>query len=189
MRVDDVATKRSNSAKNRTADTDDGFDAGVLRLLLEKDECAHHWDEHRRTDFELHPLRGEDMADVIFKGSAAGGRKPCNSAEATLVLDNLDKRLSVDASEVHVTRRVYRSGESEYLINREPCRLKDIKDLFRGTGVGIDAYSLIEQGKVDRMLQASAKDRRAIFEPAYGIEKGPNITRNARTVCEETLRK
>ena len=116
-------------------------------------------------------LRGEDMADVIFKGSAAGGRKPCNSAEATLVLDNQDKRLAVDASEVHVTRRVFRSGESEYLINREPCRLKDIKDLFRGTGVGIDAYSLIEQGKVDRMLQASAKDRRGIFEEAAGISR------------------
>ena len=116
-------------------------------------------------------LRGEDMADVIFKGSAAGGRKPCNSAEATLILDNHDKRLAVDASEVHVTRRVFRSGESEYLINREPCRLKDIKDLFRGTGVGIDAYSLIEQGKVDRMLQASAKDRRGIFEEAAGISR------------------
>ncbi len=116
-------------------------------------------------------LRGEDMADVIFKGSAAGGRKPCNSAEATLILDNRDQRLAVDAPEVHVTRRVYRSGESEYLLNREPCRLKDIKDLFRGTGVGIDAYSLIEQGKVDRMLQASAKDRRAIFEEAAGISR------------------
>ncbi|MDZ4851079.1 MAG: chromosome segregation protein SMC [Pirellulaceae bacterium] len=116
-------------------------------------------------------LRGDDMADVIFKGSAAGGRKPCNSAEATLILDNKDKRLAVDAPEVHVTRRVYRSGESEYLINRQPCRLKDIKDLFRGTGVGIDAYSLIEQGKVDRMLQASSKDRRAIFEDAAGISR------------------
>jgi chromosome segregation protein len=116
-------------------------------------------------------LRGEDMADVIFKGSAAGGRKPCNSAEATLILDNRDRQLNVDADEVHVTRRVFRSGESEYLINREPRRLKDIRDLFRGTGVGIDAYSLIEQGKIDRMLQASAKDRRAIFEEAAGISR------------------
>ncbi len=116
-------------------------------------------------------LRGEDMADVIFKGSAAGGRKPCNSAEATLILDNRDRQLNVDADEVHVTRRVFRSGESEYLINREPRRLKDIRDLFRGTGVGVDAYSLIEQGKIDRMLQASAKDRRAIFEEAAGISR------------------
>ncbi len=70
-----------------------------------------------------------------------------------------------------MTRRVYRSGESEYLINRQPCRLKDVRDLFRGTGVGVDAYSLIEQGKVDRMLQASPKDRRAIFEEAAGISR------------------
>jgi chromosome segregation protein len=116
-------------------------------------------------------LRGADMADVIFKGSAAGGRKAANSAEATLVFDNEKGLLPVDATEVHVTRRVYRSGESEYLINRNPCRLKDVKDLFRGTGVGVDAYSLIEQGKVDRMLQASPKDRRVIFEEAAGISR------------------
>ncbi len=91
--------------------------------------------------------------------------------EATLILDNRDRQLNVDADEVHVTRRVFRSGESEYLINREPRRLKDIRDLFRGTGVGVDAYSLIEQGKIDRMLQASAKDRRAIFEEAAGISR------------------
>src|ERR1051325_10903832 len=116
-------------------------------------------------------LRGKEMADVIFKGSGATGRKPMNTAEATLVLDNADKRLPIDAPEVHITRRVYRSGEGEYLINRQPTRLKDIKDLFRGTGVGGDAYSLIEQGKVDKLLQASAKDRRAIFEEAAGISR------------------
>jgi chromosome segregation protein len=116
-------------------------------------------------------LRGQDMADVIFKGAATGGRKPANSAEATLVFDNSQNSFPVDTPEVHVTRRVYRSGEGEYLINGQPCRLKDIKDLFRGTGVGVDAYSLIEQGKVDRMLQASAKDRRIIFEEAAGISR------------------
>ncbi len=116
-------------------------------------------------------LRGADMADIIFKGSAAGGRKPANSAEATLIFDNSSGVLGIDSPEVLITRRVYRSGESEYLINRSPCRLKDIKDLFRGTGVGVDAYSLIEQGKVDRMLQASPKDRRAIFEEAAGISR------------------
>jgi chromosome segregation protein len=94
-----------------------------------------------------------------------------NFAEATIVFDNADHRLPVDAPEVHVTRRVYRSGEGEYQINREPCRLKDIKDLFRGTGVSVDAYSIIEQGKVDRMLQASPKDRRAMFEEAAGISR------------------
>src|SRR4051812_3770496 len=116
-------------------------------------------------------LRGKDMADVIFKGAGASGRKAMNTAETTLVFDNADKRLPVDAPEVHVTRRVYRSGEGEYLINRQPARLKDIRDLFRGTGVGGDAYSLIEQGKVDRLLQASTKDRRAIFEEAAGISR------------------
>ncbi|MCR9292002.1 MAG: chromosome segregation protein SMC [bacterium] len=116
-------------------------------------------------------LRGKDMIDVIFKGSNSSGRKPLNSAEATLVFDNREQRLAIDANEVHVTRRVYRSGEGEYLINGQACRLKDIKDLFRGTGVGVDAYSLIEQGKVDRMLQASPKDRRLIFEEAAGISR------------------
>ncbi|HRE99960.1 MAG TPA: chromosome segregation protein SMC [Pirellulaceae bacterium] len=116
-------------------------------------------------------LRGKDMADVIFKGSGSGGRKAANMAEATLVLDNLDRRFEFDADEIRVTRRVYRDGEGEYLINGSPCRLKDIRQLFRGTGAGTDAYSLIEQGKVDRMLQASPKDRRAIFEEAAGISR------------------
>ncbi len=116
-------------------------------------------------------LRGKDMADVIFKGSSTAGRKPLNTAEATIVIDNSDGRFGLDAPEVHVTRRVYRSGEGEYLINGQACRLKDVKDLFRGTGVGADAYSLIEQGKVDQLLQASPKDRRAIFEEAAGVSR------------------
>jgi len=116
-------------------------------------------------------LRGADMADVIFKGSAEGGRKPSNSAEVVLVLDNEKRVFNHDSDEVHVSRRVFRSGDGEYAINGHPCRLKDVKDLFRGTGVGVDAYSLIEQGKVDRLLQASAKDRRGIFEEAAGISR------------------
>jgi chromosome segregation protein len=114
-------------------------------------------------------LRGKDMADVIFKGSQ--GRGPAGTAEATIIFDNSTGALPVDTPEVRVTRRVFRSGEAEYLINNQPCRLKDVKDLIRGTGIGIDAYSLIEQGKVDRMLQANAKDRRAIFEEAAGISR------------------
>lgn len=114
-------------------------------------------------------LRGKEMADVIFKGSSGSSRKPANSAEATLFFDNSSQALSIEAEEVQVTRRVYRSGESEYLINGQPSRLKDIKSLFRGTGVGVDAYSIIEQGKVDRLLQASPKERRLIFEEAAGI--------------------
>lgn len=117
-------------------------------------------------------LRGKDMSDVIFKGSSGpGSRKPAGSAAVTLFLENPDGRLMNDSPEVSVTRRVYRSGESEYLINGTPCRLKDIRDLFRGTGIGTDAYSLIEQGKVERMLSASARDRRAIFEEAAGISR------------------
>ena len=109
------------------------------------------------------------MADVIFKGSQTRG--PSGAAEATIVFDNESGALPIDAAEVHVTRRVYRSGEGEYLINNQAVRLKDVKNLIRGTGIGIDAYSLIEQGKVDRMLQANAKDRRAIFEEAAGISR------------------
>lgn len=116
-------------------------------------------------------LRGSDMTDVIFKGSAQGGRKPANSAEVTLFLDNRKRILPTELDEVQVSRRVYRSGEGEYAINGRPCRLKDVRELFRGTGVGFDAYSLIEQGKVDRLLQSSSKDRRAIFEEAAGISR------------------
>lgn len=116
-------------------------------------------------------LRGAEMTDVIFKGSAEGGRKPANSAEVVLVLDNRTRILTYDEDEVQVSRRVYRSGEGEYAINGRPCRLKDVRELFRGTGVGVDAYSLIEQGKVDRLLQSSAKDRRGIFEEAAGISR------------------
>lgn len=114
-------------------------------------------------------LRGKEMTDVIFKG--ASGRKPAGAAEATIIFSNADGQLPVDAPEVHLTRRVYRSGEGEYLLNGQPCRLKDVRDLIRGSGIGVDAYSLIEQGKVDRLLQASSKDRRAIFEEAAGISR------------------
>src|SRR5262249_59837131 len=111
-------------------------------------------------------LRGKEMADVIFNGS--GARKAVNSAEATLTFDNSQRLLGVDTPEVHITRRVYRSGEGEYLINRQPCRLRDIRDLFAGTGAATEAYSVIEQGKVDVMLQSSPKDRRGVFDEAAG---------------------
>ncbi len=114
-------------------------------------------------------LRGKEMADVIFNGSAS--RTALNACEATLTFDNSRRLLAVDADEVHITRRVYRSGEGEYLINRQPTRLRDIRELFSGTGVATEAYSVIEQGKVDIMLQASPRDRRAIFEEAAGISR------------------
>ena len=117
-------------------------------------------------------LRGKDMSDVIFKGSGGpDGRRPANAAQATIVLENENRQFEFDADEVHVSRRVYRSGETEYLINGQASRLKDIRNIFRGTGVGTDAYSLIEQGKVERLLQTNAKDRRAIFEEAAGISR------------------
>ncbi len=114
-------------------------------------------------------LRGKDMIDVIFNGTSS--RKPMNMAEVTLIFDNQERRLGVDTPEVAVTRRVYRSGEGEYMINRGACRLRDIRDLFSGTGVATEAYSVIEQGKVDVLLQASPRDRRLIFEEAAGISR------------------
>ncbi len=114
-------------------------------------------------------LRGREMADVIFNGS--GSRRPMNSAEITLTFNNVGGLLAVDSPEVHITRRVYRSGESEYLINRQPARLRDIRDLLAGTGMGTQAYSVIEQGKVDVLLQSSPRDRRMIFEEAAGISR------------------
>ena len=114
-------------------------------------------------------LRGREMADVIFNGS--GGRRATNAAEVTLTLDNSQHLLAIDSPEVHITRRVYRSGEGEYLINRNPARLRDIRDLLSGTGMGTQAYSVIEQGKVDVLLQSSARDRRVIFEEAAGISR------------------
>ncbi len=114
-------------------------------------------------------LRGKEMTDVIFSG--ARGRGQANSAEVTLVFDNSNGVLDVDAEEVQVTRRVYRSGEGEYLINRQPCRLRDIRDVFAGTGVATGAYSIIEQGKVDALLQSSPRERRQIFEEAAGVSR------------------
>ena len=114
-------------------------------------------------------LRGGEMADVIFNGSAS--RRSLGVAEVTMTFDNRRKALATDAEEVQISRRVYRSGEGEYLINQQICRLKDIKELFLGSGAGTDAYSIIEQGRVDVLLQASTKERRAIFEEAAGISR------------------
>jgi chromosome segregation protein len=114
-------------------------------------------------------LRGKEMADVIFNGSPS--RRGMNSAEITLTLDNSHHLLAIDTPEVHITRRVYRNGEGEYLVNRHPSRLRDIRDLLSGTGMGTQAYSVIEQGKVDVLLQSSPRDRRVIFEEAAGISR------------------
>jgi chromosome segregation protein len=114
-------------------------------------------------------LRGKEMTDVIFAGSVS--RKPLNAAEVSLIFDNSARRLPVDAAEVRIMRRVYRSGENEYLLNGEVTRLRDIREVFSGTGAATQAYSVIEQGRVDALLVASGKDRRAVFEEAAGITR------------------
>ena len=114
-------------------------------------------------------LRGSEMKDVIFNGTQT--RKPAGYAEVSVVFDNHDGFLDIDYSEVEITRRLFRSGESEYLINKQKCRLKDIRELFLDTGVGQSSYSILEQGKIDVLLQSSPQDRRMIFEEAAGISK------------------
>ncbi len=114
-------------------------------------------------------LRGKEMTDVIFSGS--GGRAPANAAEVTMVYDNREGALPLESPKVRVTRRVYRSGEGEYFLNGEPSRLRTIRDLFAGTGVSTGAYSIIEQGRVDALLQSSPRDRRLLFEEAAGISR------------------
>lgn len=114
-------------------------------------------------------LRGQAMEDVIFSGSSA--RKPVGVAEVTLVLDNSDHTLPVDFDEVAITRRMYRSGESEYLINQSPCRLMDIQDILHDSGLGKDTHSIISQGKLDAILQSRPEERRSLVEEAAGISK------------------
>ena len=111
-------------------------------------------------------LRAGESTDVIFNGSTT--RQPLNSAEVTLTFTNHDRRLAVDADEVHFTRRVYRSGESEYLINRQASRLKDFREILCGTGLGLHAYSIIEQGRVEGLLQSTSQQRRIVLEEAAG---------------------
>lgn len=114
-------------------------------------------------------LRGGKMEDVIFSGTQF--RKPLGLAQVSLTLDNLDGTLSTDYNEVTVTRRIFRSGETEYLINNQKCRLKDITELFMDTGIGKEGYSIIGQGKIDAILSGKPEDRRALLEEAAGIVK------------------
>lgn len=114
-------------------------------------------------------LRGGRMEDVIFNGTQK--RKRLGYCEVSLVFDNEDHALPVDFAEVMITRRVYRSGEGEYYINKAACRLKDIIELFRDTGVGKEGYSIIGQGRIDEILSQRSEDRRGVFEEAAGIVK------------------
>lgn len=130
-------------------------------------------------------LRGSSMADVIFNGTQK--RKPLNYCEVSLVFDNEDRSLPVDFAEVMVTRRVYRSGDSEYYLNRSACRLKDVVDLFRDTGIGKEGYSIIGQGRIDEILSRKSEDRRQIFEEAAGIVKFKARKEEADRKLQRTL--
>ena len=114
-------------------------------------------------------LRGSSMQDVIFGGTQK--RKPLGYCEVSLIFDNEDRALPLDYAEVMVTRRVYRNGDSEYYLNRSSCRLKDVVDLFRDTGIGKEGYSIIGQGRIDEILSRKGEDRRLVFEEAAGIVK------------------
>src|ERR1700756_2648853 len=125
-------------------------------------------------------LRGDEMADVIFNG--ADTRKPVGFAEVSLTFTDCAEELGIEWHDVRVTRRVYRDGNSEYFLNKTPCRLRDIQSLFADTGVARSAYSMMEQGKIDLILSSRPEDRRAVFEEAAGITK-------YKTQKKEALRK
>jgi chromosome segregation protein len=129
-------------------------------------------------------LRGGEMADVIFNGTDT--RKPVGFGEVSLTFTNCGSELGVDWHDVRVTRRVYRDGNSEYLLNKTVCRLRDIQTLFADTGVGRSAYSIMEQGKIDLILSSRPEDRRAVFEEAAGITKYKTQKREALRKLEAT---
>ena len=114
-------------------------------------------------------LRGASMQDVIFSGTEV--RKPMSYAYVAITLDNSDHQLAVDYDEVTVARRIYRSGESEYLMNGTPCRLKDVNELFYDTGIGKEGYSIIGQGQIDRILSGKPEERRETLDRVFGIVK------------------
>ncbi|HEY5769918.1 MAG TPA: AAA family ATPase, partial [Terrimicrobium sp.] len=129
-------------------------------------------------------LRGGEMADVIFSGTDS--RQALGMAEVSLTFAECEKELGVEWNEVCISRRVYRDGKSEYFLNKGPCRLRDIHQLFMDTGVGRSAYSIMEQGKIDLILSSRPEDRRAIFEEAAGITKYKSQKREALRKLEYT---
>jgi len=129
-------------------------------------------------------LRGDGMVDVIFSGTTE--TKPLGMAQVTLTISDIQQALDTEYDEVSIGRRLYRSGESQYLINRKPCRLRDIVELFMNTGVGLDAYSFIEQGKIDLILSNKPEDRRYLFEEAAGITKFKSDKKTALRRLEHT---
>lgn len=129
-------------------------------------------------------LRGGKMPDIIFAGSET--RKPLNIAEVTIILDNQDHYLPLDFSEISVTRRYRRTGESDFYINKQSCRLKDIQDLFMDSGLGKESFSIISQGKVEAIFSSKPEDRRGIFEEAAGVLKYKQRKKKAEQKLFET---
>ena len=129
-------------------------------------------------------LRGEKMDDVIFNGS--GKRRPLGMAEVTLTLKSRNGDFPETEGRVAIGRRVYRDGEGEYFLNGKSVRLKDIQDVLFGTGLGVRAYSIIEQGKIDQVLSSKPQDRRKLIEEAAGITKYKTKRRAAELKLEET---
>ena len=129
-------------------------------------------------------LRGGKSSDIIFAGTEA--RKPLGLAEASLIFDNSDGVLPIEYAEVTVTRKIFRSGETGYYINKVPCRLKDILELFMDTGIGKDGYSIIGQGKIDEILSNKSEDRRNVFEEAAGIVKYKTRKQESEKKLEHT---
>src|SRR6476646_676598 len=129
-------------------------------------------------------LRGDEMADVIFNG--ADTRKPVGFAEVSLTFTDCAEEFGTEWHDVRVTRRVYRDGNSEYLLNKTACRLRDIQGLFADTGIARTAYSMMEQGRIDMILSSRPEDRRAVFEEAAGITKYKTQKREALRKLEAT---
>ena len=129
-------------------------------------------------------LRSSKAEDIIFAGTQA--RKSLGFAEASIVIDNTDGSLPIEYSEVTITRKIYRSGETGYFINKVPCRLKDVLELFMDTGIGKDGYSIIGQGKIDEILSNKSEDRRHIFEEAAGIVKYRTRKQESEKKLEQT---
>ncbi len=129
-------------------------------------------------------LRGTKMEDVIFNGT--DNKSPLGMAEVSLVFSNQSRRLSIDSDEIEICRRIFRSGESQYLLNKAPVRLKDISELFMGTGIGAESYSLVEQGKISLVLSTRPEERRLIFDEASGITKYKAQKKEALRKLEET---
>ena len=130
-------------------------------------------------------IRGTTMQDVIFSGTDT--RKPLNSAYVKLILSNESRALKVDKDEVHILRKLYRSGESEYYLNNEKCRLKEITELFMDSGLGKNAYNIISQGEVDQVLKAKPEDRRHLIEEAAGVMKYKSRKKDSEKKLDDTI--